>query len=390
MAKNKFAPEIDFNELINGVKDLIKIPSILGKEKDGAKFLVELLGKLGFNAHLQPVENRRYNVICGIEGSQPGKTLLLNGHIDTVPVTKGWTSNPFEPKIIDGRLYGLGSVDMKSGLIALIYGLKSFLNQVKDFPGKIVYSAVVDEEGYSKGARNLLSRVRADAAIIGEPYNGINRSAVIGATGKILLEVKVIGKAAHAFRPWLGINAIEEAAKIISKIKEEPPTLDKRFGKIEPTILMIKGGYRVYNVTLPEKCIFQVNRLTLPEESERGIVKWIHEKVEKSDLKSKVKVEVKPPKYKGYVVDRNDEIINAFIKAFYEENKVNPKIGYRATITDANVITGEGGIPSIVYGTHGGNAHMANEYVEIKSILKATKVYAHTIRNYLTQKDRVM
>lgn len=382
--KRNFQLKINSNELVNGVKEFVKIPSILGNEREGAKFLIEFLGKLGFNSYLQLVEDERYNVICEVNGSQPGKTLLLNGHIDTVPVTEGWTFNPFEPKIVNGRLYGLGAVDMKSGLIALIYGLKAFLEKVKDdFPGKIIYSAVVDEEGYSKGARKLVSQIKADAAIIGEPYDGINRPVVIGATGKILLEIEVTGKAAHAFRPWLGVNAIEDAARIIVKIKDESLILDERFGRIEPTILKIEGGYKIYNVTLPEKCIFQLNRLTLPEENENKIVNWIREIIKKLNLKSKTTIKVKPPKYDGYIVDRKHEIVRAFKRAFYEEYKLDAKIGYRATITDANVITGEGGIPSIVYGANGGNAHMANEYVEIKSIIKAAKIYANTIKNYL-------
>ena len=150
---------------------------------------------------------------------------------------------------------------MKSGLVALLFGLKAFVDTFEDFAGEVIYSAVIDEEGFSKGAKALIREINADAAIIGELYFAIERPAVIGATGKFLLEVKVIGKAAHAFRPWLGINAIEEASKIISKIADLEPIVDSRFGKIKPAVLKIEGGYERYNATVPEECVFQVNRL---------------------------------------------------------------------------------------------------------------------------------
>jgi len=94
-------------------------------------------------------------------------------------------------------------------------------------------------------------------------------------------------------------------------------------------------------------------------------------------------VKIRPPLYKGYVVKKDDPIVLAFRRAFIEEMNVAPKLSYYANITDANVITGEGGIPSIVFGPRGGNTHMANEYVELKTVEKAAKIYALTIKEFL-------
>ncbi len=368
---------------------LISAPSIVGNEGEGVKVLADILRSLGFKSQLQHVECDRYNLICRVGESKPGRVLLLNGHIDTVPPGGGWSRDPFKPWISNDRLYGLGSCDMKAGLIALIHALRKFVEENPDFNGQIIYSAVVDEEGFSKGARKLVEEVNADAAIIAEPYFADESTpAVIGATGKVLLEVEVEGKASHAFRPWLGINAVEDAAKIVALIAKSKPIKSKKFGLIQPTVLKIEGGYKIYTVTIPDKCVFEVNRLTLPGESIDDVINWLHSLASKANIKSKIKISVKPPTYMGYEVNRNELIVKAFKRAYRKVLGVNPKIKCRATITDANVITGEAGIPSIVFGPKGGNAHMANEYVEIKTLMKAIEVYTEMMRAYFKYSSR--
>ncbi|MEM3615382.1 MAG: M20/M25/M40 family metallo-hydrolase, partial [Candidatus Methanomethylicia archaeon] len=267
----------DVEEVLRVLGEFIEVKSIVGDEREGSKFIYDLMVEWGFHPEMQLVEGDRFNVVCRVKGGD-GRRLLLNGHMDTVPPAMDWSFYPFQPIIRDGRLYGLGAIDMKSGLIALLYSLRRFLERYEGrFNGEIIYSAVVDEEGYSKGAKKLISELDYDAAIIGEPYDGVESSVVIGETGKILLEVECIGRAAHAFRPWNGINAIEEASKLILKIIEKGDVYDERFGRLQPTTLKIEGGYKVYNVTVPEKCIFEMNILTKPEQTDEYFVNWIKE-----------------------------------------------------------------------------------------------------------------
>ncbi|MCR6668897.1 MAG: M20/M25/M40 family metallo-hydrolase [archaeon YNP-WB-040] len=379
----------DLDEIKRRIMEFISVRSIVGEEFEGAKYLTELMRDWGFKPELQKVEGDRYNVICRVRLGDVGRRLLLNGHMDTVPPSMDWNVDPFKPFIDDDRLYGLGAIDMKSGLITLLYSLKKFIEENEGgVNGEIIYSAVVDEEGYSKGAKKLVSELDYDAAIIGEPYDGIDSSVVIGETGKILLSIECIGKAAHAFRPWIGVNAIEEASKLILKIVEEGTFEDERFGRLQPTTLKIEGGYKIYNVTLPERCIFEVNILTKPEQTDEYFIKWINELAKKIGLKGGVSVKIKEPRYYGYITNENGMIVKAFKRAFEEEYGFKPKIGFKATITDGNIIAMKGAKPLIVYGLRGGNAHMANEYLELKSIEKTCKVYIKTIKNYLKTEEK--
>ena len=374
----------DLEEIEKKIMEFISVKSIVGEEFEGAKYLAELMKEWGFKPELQKVEENRYNVICRVRLGDEGRRLLLNGHMDTVPPSMDWSLDPFKPFIKDDRLYGLGAIDMKSGLIVLLYSLKKFLEENKEtVNGEIIYSAVVDEEGYSKGAKKLISELNYDAAIIGEPYDGIHNSVVIGETGKILLSIECIGKAAHAFRPWIGVNAIEEASKLILKIIEEGTLEDEKFGRLQPTTLKIEGGYKIYNVTLPERCIFEVNILTKPEQTDEYFINWINELAKKAGLKGEVSVKIKEPRYYGYITNEDSMIVKAFKRAFEEKYGIKPKIGFKATITDGNIIAMKGVKPLIVYGLRGGNAHMANEYLELNSIEKTCKVYIKTISNYL-------
>jgi succinyl-diaminopimelate desuccinylase len=378
----------DLDEIKRRIMEFISVRSIVGEEFEGAKYLTELMRDWGFKPELQKVEGDRYNVICRVRLGDVGRRLLLNGHMDTVPPSMDWNVDPFKPFIDDDRLYGLGAIDMKSGLITLLYSLKKFIEENEgEVNGEIIYSAVVDEEGYSKGAKKLVSELDYDAAIIGEPYDGIDSSVVIGETGKILLSIECIGKAAHAFRPWIGVNAIEEASKLILKIVEEGTFEDERFGRIQPTTLKIEGGYKIYNVTLPERCIFEVNILTKPEQTDEYFINWINELAKKIGLKGGVSVKIKEPRYYGYITNENSMIVKAFKRAFEEEYGFKPKIGFKATITDGNIIAMKGAKPLIVYGLRGGNAHMANEYLELKSIEKTCKVYIKTMKNYLKTEE---
>jgi len=379
----------DLDEIKRRIMEFISVRSIVGEEFEGAKYLTELMRDWGFKPELQKVEENRYNVICRVRLGDVGRRLLLNGHMDTVPPSMDWNVDPLKPFIDDDRLYGLGAIDMKSGLITLLYSLKKFIEENEgEVNGEIIYSAVVDEEGYSKGAKKLVSELDYDAAIIGEPYDGIDSSVVIGETGKILLSIECIGKAAHAFRPWIGVNAIEEASKLILKIVEEGTFEDERFGRLQPTTLKIEGGYKIYNVTLPEKCIFEVNILTKPEQTDEYFIKWINELAKKIGLKGGVSVKIKEPRYYGYITNENSMIVKAFKRAFEEEYGFKPKIGFKATITDGNIIAMKGAKPLIVYGLRGGNAHMANEYLELKSIEKTCKVYIKTMKNYLKTEEK--
>ena len=157
------------------------------------------------------------NVIAEI-GNDQGPTILLNAHMDTVKICDGWKRDPFGARVEGDRLYGLGALDMKSGLAAAMIAMEQ-LKTIKDqLQGRVIFTAVVDEEGpYGLGTDTLIRdgiTSKCDMAIVTEPaaafapQNIHNPCILIGARGRYLYEIRVKGKAAHGSMPYLGINAV--------------------------------------------------------------------------------------------------------------------------------------------------------------------------------------
>ncbi|MCD6480542.1 M20/M25/M40 family metallo-hydrolase, partial [Candidatus Bathyarchaeota archaeon] len=301
------------------LEEMVSIPSVVGEEKELAEYVASELEALGLKPELQVVEEDRPNVIALWDSGKPGRMLMLNGHLDTVPVCEGWSTDPFKPVVKGDRLYGLGALDMKGGLACLLTALKAIVEAEPDIAGSIAYTAVVGEEAYSKGAKALLKThvARADAVIIGEPYSGYGAGAIpLGITGKILYNIVVKGKAAHAFRPEEGINAIEEAARIIANLHKLRLMEHPKFGRGNLCTLKIEGGYKVYSVVVPDHCRFEVNRLLVPGETVSSAIEGMRQLVESLSLRAEVEVGTKPPRYEAFEMSPDEPIIKAFTEAF--------------------------------------------------------------------------
>ncbi len=151
----------------------------------------------------------------------PGKgpTVVLNGHMDTVNLSPpGWTRNP-SGELEGDRFYGLGSADMKGGLAALMGAFVELGNLPRRERPNVIFTAVSDEEGYSRGAWELIRSGKldkADLVLVAEPTN---ESLMLGARGgRFVVQVEVIGKKAHAARPSLGVNAVEELGRFVGNL----------------------------------------------------------------------------------------------------------------------------------------------------------------------------
>ena len=187
---------IDHGALVEVVQALVRVPSVYepstGRSEEGAARLVaHQLRDFGWTPEMDPVAPGRPNVYAVVEGGRPGPTLMFEGHTDVV--TEGdpdaWTTDPFGADIRDGRLYGRGSADMKSGLVAALFATRAVADE-GPFPGRIVLAALVDEEGMMAGARHFVSTGRAagiDAAICCEPEDGevcnVSKGAVAAPRG---------------------------------------------------------------------------------------------------------------------------------------------------------------------------------------------------------------
>ena len=397
---HSFDFHIDDSFLMKTLNEMVTIDSVLGNETNLTEYLSLELEKLGFKIELEEVLDGRKNLYGKYSFGSSGKTLTFNGHSDTVAVCEGWSSDPFKPITKDGKLFGLGSADMKGGLACQLAASKALIESSEKLSGTLHYTAVVDEEGYGHGARKMLKNPRfgigkTDGVIISEPCFGDSEKSPfpLGMTGKVLYNITVVGKSAHAFRPDLGINAVDEAAHIISALEHATSnhpdykhlfTLpkDDDFGSGSFCTLKIDGGYKIYSVVVPERCEIVLNRLILPGESKESTYNDLVTFINKLDLKSKIQVEIVPPFYNSYKIAKEDPLIESIEKAYVDCIQKEPYYAYLGMITDANTFMGEGGIPTAHLGPKGNNLHAPDEYVEISTLNKIAKTYPRAYVNF--------
>jgi acetylornithine deacetylase/succinyl-diaminopimelate desuccinylase family protein len=378
--------KLDDGYALRRLEEMIAINSVVGQEGELAEYLQGELESLGLRCEVEEVEPGRPNVYARLEGEGPGKRLNFNGHTDTVPVVEGWDTDPFAPVVKDGRLYGLGACDMKGGIACILDMMRAFVESGFPFEGELSFSGVIDEEAYGEGAKAMLKTDygSVDAIVLAEPYPGDETKPIpLGITGKILYDVNVKGRAAHGFRPQLGINAIEEAGEILANLdklefKEHPD-----FGTGNYSTLKVEGGYEIYSVVVPARCRFEVNRLLVPGETVETAIRDMERLIGTLELESDVEVKTKPPRYEAYVMEKDEEIIRVFDSVYKKVMGVEPLYEYAYGITDANIFAGEGSIPCLHLGPRRGGAHQKNEYVLLDWLPPVSKMFALIAARFL-------
>ncbi|MHA1995156.1 MAG: M20 family metallopeptidase [Candidatus Hodarchaeales archaeon] len=379
--------KLDMDYTLSLLKDMIRINSIVGNEGELAEFLRNELEALGMKCIIDEVEPSRPNIYSKLIGEKSGKKIHFNGHTDTIPVVHGWETDPFDPVIKNGKLFGLGVCDMKTGIACTINMLRAFIESGYSFSGELSFSGVIDEEAFGKGAKALLTSDygKVDAIVLGEPYSGDELKPIpLGITGKILYEIIVKGKAAHAFRPQYGINAVEELGKILANLDRLNFLEHPDFGKGNYSTLKIEGGYDIYSVVVPDLARMEVNRLLVPGETVESAIKDINKLIQSLNLLADVTINIIPPRYEAYVNDRKDPIFQVFDSVYRTVMGKAPLYEYTSGITDANIFTGEGNIPCLHLGPHQEVAHQKNEYIPLNCLEPLSKMYTLIAAKFLT------
>jgi len=346
-------------------RELIRQQSVLGSEHAIAKQIHNLISPYSSKVYLEDIGDGRENVIAFGKG-KGRRTVLLNAHMDTVEVMNNWIHNPFGAEEEDGKIYGLGACDMKSGLAIFISLYSAFSQQDLN----LIFTACADEEGDSLGAYTLIQYMREkninpDVVLISEPTN---ERVMLGARGRVVFEIEVKGRSAHGARPHLGINAIMDAGKILGVFEKLPlPEHDKLgIGSFCP--LKISGGSS--SLSVPEECRIILDRHYVLGETQEGIRMDIVKAIEALGLRSSVRVEFvkrKVPFLKPYVCEEN-ELVSMFREI------ASSDVTYGQSVGDFNLF-GELW-PTIVYGCKGGNWHSGEEFVEINSISHTYDTYS--------------
>lgn len=372
--------EFNQQEAITLLRQLVAVRSYPGEEAAVQQVVARWLEAQGLKPELQPTANQQPNVIARIDNG-PGPTLLLNGHVDTVLAVEGWSCDPWQGQLHGDRFNALGAGDMKSGVVVNMLVARELLRQRDQWRGTVIFSSVTDEEAYSAGAHAVIdSGIRADACIVTEP--SFTR-AIIGAPGKILVRVRAIGRAAHGFFPWEGINAAIELARFVSAVCDAVPAGTHPRIPSSQTVLSFHSGSRQYVITLPEIAEALLTRQIVPGESEEGIVAQLRAFADRLESPARFELSVELPYYPPYELDvATDPLAHAFTAATTEVLGAAVPFGYSAGVSDANLFSGAG-IPSIHFGPLAGDFHQATEWVDLTTLVPCAHVVLATAARML-------
>jgi acetylornithine deacetylase len=355
-----------------------------------ARALGDVLTAWGFDVDISDVAPGRPNVVARVGTSDGGaRSLLFNGHIDVVGVD-GMTHAPWDATERDGRLYGRGSSDMKSGVAAMCAAAARASDAGAALGGEIIVTAVCDEEFESIGTRALVERgIRADAAIVTEP----TRLSIMPAhLGFVWIEVTTHGRAAHGSRWELGVDAIRHAGLVLAELDRiDAEDLPKRnhslLGRPSVHASLIQGGTGMS--TYPDRCTLNIERRTIPGETPDDV---------RAEMEAACAVVARThPTFRADVtltfaqapsdVDVSAPVVLALGDALRNAGEATRVEGMSAW-TDAALLNAAG-IPAICFGPGDISlAHAAEEWVATDEIERATKVLTHFALTWCGQGNR--
>lgn len=388
---NKILCNYNENEVVDLLIDLIKIPShknIDWQESKIANYIKEFLLKEDINdIEIDYIEEDRPNLFAKIEGSGKGESLMLNGHLDTVP-PYNMVIPAYEPIIENEEITGRGAVDMKGSIAAMLISMALVKRAGIKLKGDLIFTGVIDQEQRSFGSVGLVDKkLDVDYAVVGEPTN---LKICNAHKGMEWIKIIVKGKSAHGSTPEKGINPIYHASRIANEIEILNKELAMRENSImgNPTINVgvISGGNDPNIV--PSVCSLEVDRRYTSEEKREDIyeeIKRILTRLNaaypnyKTDIIS-MDDRICPLKNIPLNVSKNNKIVNALQTSLKRFNILDTNITSFRGWSDAALFTNELNIPSIVFGPGlPEQCHAADESLNIEELKKAVKVYLSLI-----------
>lgn len=372
------------DELEQTLSDLVAIDSVnpdliagTAGETEIAHYIAHWLEIAGLEVQLIEPISGRPNVVAIARGTGEGKTLLLNGHMDTVGA--GGMPDPHKPTIKDNRLYGRGAYDMKGGLAACMVAIASA--QKEHLRGDVIFTAVVDEEFASLGTQQLATHFHADGAIVAE---FTELQLILAHKGFAWFEVETQGRAAHGSRPDLGIDAIVKMGKVLVELDKLDLALRSYpthplLGSGSVHASLISGGKELS--TYPDRCLLTIERRTLPRETPsqvEGEVQAIIDEIQSQDASFRAVVR-RGINRSPLETSKEAGIVKAVQAAARKILNHPLTIAGVPFWTDAALLSGVG-IPSVLLGPSGSGAHADEEWVDLASVRTCADIYLAVAR----------
>lgn len=329
------------------------------------------------------IENNRSNFSVLLKGSGDHKDkLLLSGHTDTVKIgSQKWKYAPFDATIKDGKMYGRGTTDMKSGLAALYLALESLNKDGITLKKDVEFLATAGEEVDSIGAHHYVNNEDMEhisAIIIAEPTQ---EKVVVGHKGALWIEVKLSGKTAHGAMPEYGVNAVEAMNKVlnlVNQLKEEWHEEKEPLGSSSISANMINGGIQT-NV-IPDHCILNVDIRTVTPNIHDQLYDAFTRRIKAlfSD-QDYPHVETKILLNRAAILTDEQQTIIQNAQSLASSNNVSGVAYY----TDGSVFNPDSQIPTLIYGPGIETlAHQPDEYVEIDAFERSIEYFKNLIKHY--------
>jgi succinyl-diaminopimelate desuccinylase len=381
--------EVDPDEVLRFARMLVTTPSENpgGTEDDVAEVAVAILGGLDGSPRIVRGEAGRPSVIARF-GSADRPALAWNGHLDVVPAgdPETWRHPPFGAEIVDGRLVGRGTADMKGPIAGALGAVSAIRRSGVRLGGRLDLHLVADEElAGLHGTKVLLERgdLDQDAAIVGEPTE---LNLALAERGGAWITATARGRAAHGSTPHLGVSAITSMARFLLRIEEVLPDIEHPLvGRPSVNAALIDGG-SAPNV-VADRCVVEIDRRVIPGERAADAVLAPFEALAASiraehpevDLSFAVKLWTDAAETTG-----DSRIADLCRDAVRTETGREPLDSGLTGITDARFYINDRGIPTVILGPGSLTvAHMANESVEVAELVAAARVYARVFIGFL-------
>jgi acetylornithine deacetylase len=411
--KNLFFDSVDESrdEIVSLLKKLVRFPTTTGNERDAQLYYAALMEQEDFETEVWEPDleeiKRNFNIVTsrtdyknsplamGLKkGAGGGKSIILSGHMDVVPVGDFWKYDPFGAEEENGRIYGRGAADMKAGLTANYTVARLLKKNNIQLKGDLYLQSCIDEETGSTGVLGaVLKGYKADGLIVSEPTN---RNILIATIGATWFRIVVRGKSAHASATYNGVNAIQKACLFVEKLN----ALElKRAENIESEIYRTKKMPYCINVgciqsgnwpsTVPDKAIIEGRFGFAPSETlddVRSMLNTVIDEVCEADdwLKDhRPEMELYGTSWHGAELDADFPLVQLLSKHCDQIYGQKTTVDAASFCTDGAMMSRFANTPAVTFGP--GNiavAHETNEYVEIEEILSATKAIGATVLDW--------
>jgi acetylornithine deacetylase/succinyl-diaminopimelate desuccinylase-like protein len=373
------------DRVIELTKKLISIPSVSGNEQAISEFVAdELRSTTDLDVIIDvPTGKGEYgpNIVAKYIYGRSYPTIILNAHLDTVAPVRGWTRDPYEPVIENNKLYGLGAADMKAGLAIIINVFEQVVASGGTDGINLIFTAVSGEEGTSKGTYTLLTAaepVNGDLCLISEPTL---EKVMLGCRGRYQVDIELYGVSGHGARPEQGVNAIEDAAKIITNLHQLKLRTHAKLGKGSVCPLGING--RSNFLSVPEFCKMSIDRHVVFGETQEVVLRDFDKLLSTLNIRSTYKLSFTPretPYLEPYLTDPAHPLVQVFIDSYRTFYGKPAEIMYGKSVGDYNLFGQK--MQTVVYGPIGERFHSADEFVYIDSIIRCRNFYLSVLLGF--------